>query len=138
MAEERLIRLALVLWTCALLGDFWQPWHLLLWIGPEVEGPLYRPRWPGTGHYEQMPCLSRPVPTFSLGHLEEGPWLNPSPRPLRLLEQGRRQPCWWQQLHLAWGCLHSQTGVTGERGDSPTLSSALSQLIMGLIRSHFF
>lgn len=41
-----------------------------------MEGHLNRPQGPGTdwpvGRYEQMPCLSRPAPTSSLGHLEEG------------------------------------------------------------------
>lgn len=39
-------------------------------IGTDLRG--LGPGMGPVGRYEQMPCLSRPAPTFSLGHLEEG------------------------------------------------------------------
>lgn len=80
--------------------------------------------WDWISPYEQMPCLSRPAPTCSLGHSEEGS-----------LARSQR---WWQRPDWAWGCLDSQTGARGESGHTPNLSPALSQLIMELIRSCFF
>lgn len=79
--------------------------------------------WDRTCRCEQMPCLSSPALTFSLGRVEHGPWL-----------EGRGG---------SGGLIGSGAAYTVRRdergeGGSPSLSSALSQLIMGLIRSRFF
>lgn len=71
-------RLASCTLTCSLTGVFQQPLPPLVWGGVEGGGGRAFAETSGTWDrpagqsYEQMPCLSRPAPTFSLGHLEEG------------------------------------------------------------------
>lgn len=79
--------------------------------------------WDRTCRYEQMPCLSSPAFTFSLGRVERSPWPEGRGGSGGLIGPGA-------------ACTVSR----GERGEggSPSLSSVLSQLIMGLIRSRFF
>lgn len=59
-------------------------------------------------------------------------------KPTQLSEQDQKAELQRQQLLLAWGYLCSQAGGHREEGLSSTFPSALSQLIMGLIRSRFF
>lgn len=115
--------------TCAPTGVFRQPlppaglgggWG---WKGicSDLRG-LGRTDRPPVSRYEQVPCLSRPAPTSSLGHLEEGS-----------LARWQR---WRRRFDVALGPPRPSDWGEGERGHPPSLSSALSQLIMGLIRSH--